>query len=128
MKYYEKIRQLVDALDKDQFVALLHSLGFSVNCNLQMLSPFRNEKNPSLSFWRHNGQSWKWKDFGDPDRWGDVLDLVKFAYQLDSLEEAARIVEQKLAEFDSIQKTETKPEEQKEVEKTPQGEDNYRKG
>jgi len=100
MKYYEKIRQLVDALDTDQFLALLHSLGFQVNRNLQMLSPFRAEKSPSLSFWRYKNKHWKWRDFGDPDKWGDVLDLVKHVYQFENLEEVAKFVEQKLAEFD----------------------------
>ena len=88
-KLYQLANQKLSRLSKQELVFFLEQLGFRSNRYGMLYSPWRQEKNASVSLFRSSGL-WKFKDHGD-GKSGDVLDLIRFARQC-SLKEAAEIV------------------------------------
>jgi hypothetical protein len=64
--------------------------GYKIYKNKRYLSVFRNEKNPSMSFYQDEKGFWRCKDFGDAVN-ASIFDFVAAKYKLSFVEAVAKI-------------------------------------
>jgi len=101
-KLFQLANEKLASLSKQELIFLLESLGFRANRYGLIYSPFREERNASVSLF-FSGQTWRFKDHGD-GRTGDILDLIRFTRQC-SLKDAAEIVLNALSEDFELEDT-----------------------